>query len=391
MNTPSTATAEGRVDSTRPSGCLRLLAGLVVLVALSAAPVARAAQPERVALTETNPLSTQAQPAASTEPFIIGRGDGAIATVVNPFRGGLHSPIAADINPNNQVDIYANGTCAGSPVAGGIIDELEGDGIQVEVEPDSSTTFSAIQIDPAEPDEPSTCSKPITYWTSTTAKEPPAEEPPAKEPPAEEPGGGKPPAGEPPASKPPAAAERPAVAPAAPQLKTAPAGPANDNTPRITGTAAGADSVRIFANSSCSGVPVATASPVALLAGVEIRVADNSTTDFAAIAVANGKQSPCSPPATYVEDSSPPHTRITMGPGAKTRHRKVIFRFADIESEPTGTSFVCKVDHRSWKACRSPFKLKHLSYRRHTLRVIGSDPFGNVESKAAKRSFKVIH
>ena len=80
-----------------------------------------------------------------------------------------------------------------------------------------------------------------------------------------------------------------------------------------------------------------------------------------------------------------------MGPGAKTRHRKVIFRFEDTEGDPTGTSFVCEVDHRKWKTCRSPFKLKHLSYRRHTLRVLGSDPVGNVEAKAAKRSFKVIH
>jgi hypothetical protein len=391
MNTPSTTTAEGRVNLTRPSGCLRLLAGLVVLAALAVAPAASAAQPERVALTETNPLSTQAQPAASTEPFIIGRGDGAIATVVDSFRSRLRSPIAADINPNNQVDIYANDACTGSPVASGIIDELEGDGIQVEVEPDSSTTFSAIQIDPAEPNEPSTCSKPITYWTSTTAKEPPSEEPPAEEPPAKEPGGGKPPTGEPPASKPPAAAERPAVAPVAPQLKIAPAGPANDNTPRVTGSATGADSVRIFANSTCSGAPVATASPTELLAGIEIRVSDNSTTDFTGIATANGKQSPCSAPATYTEDSSPPHTRITMGPGAKTRHREVVFRFADISTDPVGASFVCKVDRRKWSPCNSPFKLKHLSYRRHTLRVIGSDPFGNVEVKAAKRSFKVIH
>ncbi len=391
MNTPSTTTAKGRVESTRPLGCFRTLTGLFLLAVLSVVPVAQAAQPERVALTETNPLSTQAQPAASTEPFIIGRGDGAIATVVNPLRGKLRSPIASVVNPNNEVDIYANGTCEGSPVASGIIDELEGKGIQVEVEPDSNTIFSAIQIDPAEPNEPSVCSKPITYWTSTTAKEPPAEEPPVEEPPAKEQGGEKPPANESPASKPPATTERPAVAPIAPKLKTVPAGPANDNTPRITGSAAGADSIKIFANSSCSGAPAATASPAGLTAGIEIRVPDNSTTDFTAVAVANGKQSFCSPPATYLEDSSPPHTRITMGPGAKTRHRKVIFRFADISGDPTAASFACRVDHGKWKPCGSPFKLKHLSYRRHTLRVIGTDQVGNVEAKATKRSFKVIH
>lgn len=390
MNTPSRTTAEGRVESTRPSGCFKALTGSVLLAALIFAPAGRAAPPEKVALTETNPLSSQAQPAASTEPFIIGRGDGAIATIVNPFRRRMSSPVAATVNPNNDVEIFANGTCAGPAVASGIIDELEGTGIQVDVEPDSSTTFSAIQIDPAEPNEPSVCSKPITYWTSTTVKEPPAEEPPAEEPPSKEPpagdqGGGKPPAGETTQSS------VATAAPVAPRLKTTPSGPANDNTPRIVGSAAGADSVKIFANSSCSGSPVATAPSAALLAGIEIHVPDNSTTDFTAVAVASGKQSFCSPPATYVEDSSPPHTRITMGPGAKTRHRKAIFRFADTSGDPMGASFTCKLDRRKWKPCSSPFKLKHLSYRRHTLRVIATDSIGNAETRVTKRSFKVIH
>jgi hypothetical protein len=378
---------EGRARLARPSQCL--LTAVICLLAL--ASTARAEEPEPVALTETNPLSSAAQPAASTEPFVIGRGDGAIATVVNPFGVRANSPITADVHPNNQVEIYDNGTCAGDdPVASGIIDELEGDGIEVDVEPDSTTTFSAVQIDPSDPTHPSICSKPITYWNSSSAVDPPDKDPPDDEGP---PSGGdpQPPATQPPASNPPAVADHTIVAPLAPRLKTAPAGPANDNTPRVIGSASGADAVKIFTNSSCSGAPVATVSPAQLLAGVELRVADNSTTDFTGIATANGKQSFCSPPATYIEDSSPPRTRITMGPGAKTRHRKVVFRFADVAGDPLGASFLCKVDHRKWKTCYSPFKLKHLSYRRHTLRVIASDPIGNIEVKAAKRSFKVIH
>src|SRR6476469_3504848 len=272
MPKPISNVAEERAVTARSSARPWFLAGAVLLVVLVFAPDAWAEQPEPVALTETNPLSSQAQPAASTEPFIIGRGDGAIATVVNPFRGGTRSPIAADVNPDNQVDIYANGTCTGSPLASGIIDELEGVGIQVEVEPDSTTTFSAVQIDPADPGNPSTCSKPIKYWNDATAGEPPAEEPPGEEPPAKEPPASEPPAKEPPAAKPPAAAGRPAVAPLAPKLKTAPAGPANDNTPRILGSAAGADSVKIFANSSCAGAPVASVSPAQLVSVVDVRV-----------------------------------------------------------------------------------------------------------------------
>lgn len=343
---------------------------------------AQAEQPEQIVLTETNPLSSEAQPAAATEPFVIGRGDGAIATVVNPFGGGGRSPIAADVNPDNLVDLYGNENCTEAPVASGTIDELEGDGIQVQVEPNSVTRFSAIQTDPTDPGNPSICSKPLTYWSGSGGGKPPVEE----EPPA----GGEQPASKPPASNPPANSGPAANAPLAPRLKTLPAGPANDNKPRIAGSAPGANAVAIFANSSCSGSPLAKVSPVQLAAGVEVRVPDNSTTDFTGIALAGGKESFCSPPATYIEDSSPPRTRITMGPGAKTRHRKVVFRFADIGGDPLGASFRCKLDRRRWKPCRSPFKLKHLSYRRHTLRVIGSDPIGNVEPKAAKRRFKVI-
>lgn len=385
MRKGSFSVSEGRAILARPSLRLLLVTGAMLFPALVAAS-ARAEEPEPIALTETNPLSTEAQPAASTEPFVIGRGDGAIATVVNPFGGRVSSPIAAAVNPDNLVAIYANDSCAAPVVAGGTIDELEGKGIQVEVEPNSTTIFSAIQIDPNDPGHPSICSKPLTYW-SGSGGEPPAEEPPAEEPPA-----GQPEGGEQPTPKPPATTDRPATAPLAPRLRTAPAGPANDNTPRVLGAAAGeVEVVKIFANSSCSGAPVATPSPAQLAAGVEVKVPDDSTTDFTGIAVAHGKQSFCSPPATYIEDSSPPHTRITMGPGAKTRHRKVVFRFADTAADPRGTSFVCKVDRHKWKTCRSPFKLKRLAYGHHSLRVIGADPIGNVEAKAVKRNFKVIH
>jgi hypothetical protein len=114
-------------------------------------------------------------------------------------------------------------------------------------------------------------------------------------------------------------------------------------------------------------------------------------TDFAAISSANGKQSFCSTPATYIEDSTPPHVRITMGPGVKTRRHKAVFRFADTGEEPIGTSFRCRVNHGKWKACHSPFKLKHLHFRRYVLSVSAMDEVGNTEARPVKRSFKVIH
>lgn len=385
MNSPSKSVAEGRAILARPS--LRLIFAVAAVISpVLLAPVARAEQPEPVALTETNPHSSAAQPAASTTPSIIGRGDGAIISVLPPF-GKARSPVpASGTSPTNEVDIYANANCSGAPAANGIVDELEGTkGIQVKVVPDSATTFSAVQIDPSDPGNPSICSKPITYWNGSTG----SEEPPAKEPLAEEP----PTINPPPTAAPPPSDSRPGTttAPLSPRLRTAPSGTASDNSPQVLGSAPGADSVRIFTNSSCSGTPAAKVSPADLAAGVELRVADDSVTDFTGISSANGKQSSCSPPATYTEDSTPPRTHITMGPGAKTRHRKVTFRFADVGGDPVGTSFVCRLDSRRWKPCHSPFKLRHLDFKRHVIRVLGSDPVGNVEAKAAKRSFKVIH
>jgi hypothetical protein len=384
MSKPSETTAEGRAISARPSLCS--ITFVIALLALAmAAPAAQAEQPEPVALTGTNPPSSQPKPAASLTPLIEGRGDGAIISVVKPFSASIRSPIAsAGTSPTNEVDLYANATCTGSPVESGIVEELEGEGIQVEVAPDSNTTFSAIQIDPADPTHPSVCSKPITYWNSSSASEPPVEEPPKEEPPTTEP----------PVTKPPAVDERPGAPsgpPLPPRLRTVPGGRANDNTPELLGSAPGADAVRIFTNSSCSGAPIDTVSVKALTAGIEVRVPDNSTTDFAGISVANGKQSFCSPPATYIEDSTPPHVRITMGPGAKTRRHKAVFRFADISGDPAGAQFKCKVDRGKWKPCHSPLKLSHLKFHRYTLRVRGTDAIGNAEAKPAKRSFKVIH
>ncbi len=341
------------------------------------APVAAQAEKlEALVLNETNPKSSESQPAGSLTPLVIGHGDGVITTGIGP--GGRRGfPVTAVLDPSNEVDIYTDSSCTGEPVAEGNIGELEGSGIQVKVAPDSATTFYATESDPSSVLETSKCSTPgLTYWHSSTAVTPPSEPPPGTEPPP---------------SNPPPVSERPATAPLAPRLRTVPSGRANDNSPQIIGSAPGADAVRLFTNSSCSGAPAVKVSAGELAAGVELRVPDNSVTDFAGISIANGKQSFCSPPATYIEDSSPPRTRITMGPGVKTRHRKVVFRFTDTEPDPVGTSFVCRVDHGKWKPCHSPFKLRHLSFHRHTLRVRGTDPIGNVEAKAAKRSFKVIH
>lgn len=365
--------AEGRTLAVRPSLCL-----LSISIALMVfAPLARATPLEELSMHGTNPPSSLAEPANSTTLRVFGGEEEIIKSVV---RFGFGRPItAAGGDPSNVVSLFTNSLCEkGTAVAAGPLGEFETEGIQVKVAPDSETTFYASQAELSEPENVSPCSQQgITYYESSTI----VEEPPSGG------GGGGGGGGNPGGGQPGASAN----APVAPRLHTLPAGRANNNSPRLTGSAAAAERVKIFTNSSCAGSPVANISASELTAGVPIHVDDNTTTDFAGVSVAGSKQSFCSPPATYIEDSNPPHIRITMAPGAKTRRHKAVFRFADISEEPAGTSFSCRVDHGRWKACHSPFKVKHLHFRRYVLSIRARDEVGNTSAKPTRRSFKVIH
>lgn len=366
MSKQSANAVEGRAILARPS--LRLLVVVAALaIAAVAAPVAQAEQPEPLTLTETNPPSTAAQPAQSLAPLLMGRGDGGITTVVG-LRPTGDSPITAAMDSNNVVEVYANGTCAGTADWTGTVGDIEGAGIAVEASPNSATTYSVIRIDPEDEANPSICSNAFTYWHSTTPVTPPGG--------GETPGGGT-------------TAPGGSGAPPPPRLRTVPGGRANDNTPLLTGTAPGATAVKVFDTSNCSGSPVAKGSASEFAAGFQVQVGDDTTTTFSARSAAAG-ESACSAPVTYVEDSAAPRTRITMGPGVKTRRRKAVFRFADVSGDPPGTTFSCKVDRKKWKQCTSPFKLSRLGFRRHVLRVRAVDLAGNSETKGAKRSFKVV-
>src|SRR5262249_3297745 len=113
-------------------------------------------------------------------------------------------------------------------------------------------------------------------------------------------------------------------------------------------------------------------------------------TGFSAISVGGGGASRCSAPVYYNEDSTVPHTRITMGPASKTRKKIAVFRFVDTSGDPAGTSFLCRVNKAKWKACKSPMKIRHLHPRKYLFQVTAVDPAGNQEPKPAKRRFKVV-
>ncbi len=285
-------------------------------------------------------------------------------------------------DPEATVSIYANATCSGAPLATGTGAAFGGSGIQVQVGDNSTTTFYA---EAALAGISSDCSSSsIAYQEVTPKQEPPAEPPPGG-------GGGEGDAD----SKGPGVrlpAPNPPGKPPAPTLRTVPGGIANNNPPLVTGSAPGAAKVEIYAEAGCKGAPLAKGSAAEFSAGLRVQVIDNVTITFYGVSVdGGGDRSPCSrDPAIYVEDSNRPVTRITMGPGVKTRKRTAVFRFLDSAGETPGTSFRCKLDRRKWRPCSAPFRAKRLGRRMHTFQVKAEDLAGNREQRPAKRRFKVI-
>lgn len=383
MSKRNASAVEGRAVSARPSLCvLAVLAAACISSAFASAALADSNG--QLALTGTTPPSSASSPAESLTPRIKGGESGVIISVLGP-RTLQPVRIAAWGKVENTVSVYTDPKCEGTPVATGTFGDLKGEGIQVEVGLGSTTTFYASQTEAEDPFETSPCSSPGLTYHQGKAVEPPAEE----EPPSGG-GGGETPAGGGSGGSGSGGGGISPVAPVAPRIHISPSGRANFNTPRVVGSAAGADRVRIFTSAHCGGAPIAEVSGAELAAGVAVQVPDNSETAISALSLAGSVKSDCSEPTSYFEDSTAPRTKITMAPGAKTRHRKAVFRFADVSGDPPGTSFHCRLDHRKWQACQSPFKAKRLGYSRHTLRIRATDTAGNAEAKPVKRSFKVV-
>ena len=98
-------------------------------------------------------------------------------------------------------------------------------------------------------------------------------------------------------------------APAAPaNLVVLPSGPANNNTPSVSGTAEAGTSVEVFTNSTCTGIPAATGSASTFATpGLAVSVGDNTLTIFSAHATdAAANTGPCALTSVYIEDSTPP-------------------------------------------------------------------------------------
>ena len=96
------------------------------------------------------------------------------------------------------------------------------------------------------------------------------------------------------------------TAPTAPTITSSnPASPANNNSPKLIGTAEAGSTVRIYTNSTCTSAVAASGSATTFGGtGLTISVADNTTTNFYATSTdAANNTSACSSPAfVYVED-----------------------------------------------------------------------------------------
>jgi hypothetical protein len=300
-----------------------------------------------------------------------------------PTVTGVTPPSPADDNQpfvdgsadaGSTVSIYTDSSCSGPAAAVGPAAAFAGEGIPVSVADNSTTTFYA-RASWAE--LPSVCSSTSIIYQemSDVSSAPPPLTPPLSPP---SPGG----------------SDEPAIAsgrPVAPGIHTVPGGRANSSTPMIVGSAPGAVGVDVFKNAACAGRPIASGTPEQFAVGFAVPVAENAVTRFSAQSMdAAGRVSACSDQAAYTEDSTPPQTRVTVGPAAKTIRRVAVFRFADVSDDPPGTAFVCRLDNRRWQACQSPLRLPHLRIKAHVLRIKATDAAGNQEAVGTMRRFKVV-
>jgi len=188
----------------------------------------------------------------------------------------------------------------------------------------------------------------------------------------------------------PAASEPP---PSAPNLTaTIPPSPANQNSPKVVGSAPAGATVRLYSGTDCSGPVLAGGSAAELEAGIEAAVPDNSTTSFHATATIEST-SPCSAPLTYVEDSTPPQTLIDAHPAALSTSAGASFQFSGEDPGGSGVaSFQCRRDSTSaadWAACTSPRQYSSLPDGAHRFEVRAIDLAGNLDGSPASFEWQI--
>jgi 6-phosphogluconolactonase (cycloisomerase 2 family) len=184
----------------------------------------------------------------------------------------------------STVRLYTDAACAGTVAAEGTAAELEAPGLTPTVLDNTTTTFYASATD-AEGSSP--CSAGIVYEEVS---------------------------------------KKAGKTPAPVLTGTDPSSPADDNSPRVLGEAEAGTTIHLYASATCEPPVLAEGTATELESpGIEVAVADDSTTTFHATATGVGGTSTCSAGVSYVEetpaneggdDSSSADSSTASGPSA---------------------------------------------------------------------------
>jgi hypothetical protein len=110
-------------------------------------------------------------------------------------------------------------------------------------------------------------------------------------------------------------------------------------------------------------------------------------TERACASEGSGPGGPQGPGAGGKHSAQRPQTTIRDKPPRATHRRAATFTFA---SSLPGSSFLCKLDRRRFRRCRSPFTARQLRPGRHVFRVKARAPGGPADRSPAVWRFRVL-
>ena len=227
-------------------------------------------------LTPISPLPAGSAPSMPT-----------VSSVTPTGPANNNAPVVKGTAPaGSAVHLYTNSACTGTPVGNALAASF-GSGITVSVADNTTTTFYANATNSWGASACSTTS--VSYTEDST--------PPAK-----------------------------------PTLTaTSPASPANNNSPKVIGSAEAGSTIKLYVNNTCTSAVAATGTAAAFASpGLGVSVSDNTTTTYYATATdAAGNVSACSTSSiSYVEDSlapaAPTVSSTSPASGANNNSPKVI-------------------------------------------------------------------
>ncbi|MEY4603893.1 MAG: hypothetical protein RIT43_1185 [Bacteroidota bacterium] len=217
------------------------------------------------------------------------------STPSSPSNSSTTPTLMLNSEEGNTVEIYTTVDCSGSPIASGVAGIGGNVSIPVSVSSNSTSVFTATATDTEENISP--CSSTFTYIHEN-------------------------------------------IPPSVPVIVSSnPASPSQSSNPTLTISGEPGSTVSVFADGSCSGVPLATALVDGTgTASVLISVPQNSTTTLTALATdAAGNSSSCSASFTYTHDNSAPGLATFTGSTPVSPSNSTTTPLLNLTGEPGAT------------------------------------------------------